>query len=432
MPFLSNRISRLSTAVRIASAVCLLATANMAFAQNADVVYSGWSQTEVGLRPTLDKVFSNFQAANPGQKLEVVGFPFGQMEQNLILRRRNNEKTDVAQLQERWLPQFVGMNALYDLNQVLGASTLAANFDPDLLKLGQVNGKQYAIPFTAGAITLVANRKVLTAAGITAPPKTLDEFRDALRKVKSANKDFIPFGFSTKGTALIQAESTIMFWAHGAHFLDKSGKVLVDSREARAALQDLADMAKEGLIAKGNDRFDTRKLYAADKVAFFLDPPVIRGFVRAQSPGLDADAKVMILPVPTAKAGDPPRGLLWAHFLVMFNQGGTTGRPDSAGAKLLTAVGADGNTQAALWKDAGQIPTLKSALADAQKDPYAKAYLDAAKTAQWDETATFAIGAELRQIIGEEVEAGMLGAKTVDVAIASMARRLNQAIKDAR
>lgn len=414
------------------AAITLVAASTSAW--SADAVYMGWSQTEVGLRPTMDKLFGSIRSANPDKKLEVVGFPFGQMEQNLILRRRNNERIDVAQLQERWVPQFAGMKALYDLNQVVGAENLASRYDPDLLKLGQVNGRQVAVPFTAGAVTLVANKNVLSAAGITTPPRTLEEFKDALRKVKASNKDLIPFGLSTKGTALIQTESTIWFWAHGARFLDKDGKVLVDSPQARAALRDLADMVKEGLIVKGNDRFDTRKLYAADKVAFFFDPPVIRGFVRAQSPGSEAqaDAKIMILPVPTAKTGDTPRPMLWAHFLAMFNHGGATGKGDSFGAKVLAAVGMDADTQSTLWREAGQLPTLKASLVDAQKDPYARAYLEAAKTALWDETTQFANGAELRQIIGEEIEAGMLGAKSADDAIQSMARRLNRSMKDVR
>jgi multiple sugar transport system substrate-binding protein len=397
-----------------------------------DVVYIGWSQTEVGLKPTLEKIFAGFQAANPRDKLEVIGFPFGQMEQNLVLRRRNDQRMDVAQLQERWLPPFARLNALFDLNQVFGQDTLASRFDPDLLKLGQVGGKQVAIPFTVGAITLVGNRNVLQAAGVAEPPKTIDEFTAALRKVKAWNKDVIPFGFSTKGTALIEVESMIVFWAHGARFFDDSGKVVVDSPQSRAALKYLVDLVKEGLIAKGNDRFDTRKLYSNDQVAFFLDPPVVRGFVRAQAGGPAADAKVMVLPVPTLKAGDPPRGILWAHFLSMFNSGGAKGARDGAGAKLMTAVGMDPAAQLTLWRETGQIPTLKATLADVGKDPYAQAFLTAAKTAWWDETTFYANGAELRQIIGEEVEAAMLGGKPVDESIRTMARRLDTALKEAR
>lgn len=412
-------------------AVAVLATVAVP-ALAEDAVFIGWSHTEVGLKPTLEKIFGAFQAANPRDRIEIVGFPFGQMEQNLVLRRRNEQRMDVAQLQERWLPAFVAMKALFDLNEVIGADVLASRYDADMLKLGQVGGRQVAVPFTAGAITLVGNRKVLDAAGIREAPRTLDEFTAALRKVRAWNKDVIPFGFSTKNTALIQIESMIVFWAHGARFFDDKGKVLIDSPQARAGLQYLVDLVRDGMIAKGNDRFDTRKLYANDQVAFFFDPPVVRGFVRAQGGGPAADAKVMILPVPVQKAGDTPRPLLWAHFLVMFNHGGAKGARDGLGAKLMTAVGMDATSQSTLWRETGQIPTLKTTLAEAGKDPYLQAFLDAARTARWDETTVYPNGAELRQIIGEEVEAAMLGGKPVDEAIRTMARRLDTALKDAR
>ena len=140
----------------------------------------------------------------------------------------------------------------------------------------------------------------------------------------------------------------------------------------------------------------------------------------------------MILPVPTLRAGDDPPGLLWAHFLVMFNHGGASPKSDGQGAKLLAAIGMDVTAQTTLWRETGQIPTLKTTLADARKDSYASAFLDAAKTARWDETTRFANGAELRQIIGEEVEAAMLATKSVDAAISAMAKRLDTALKDVR
>lgn len=419
-------------------AVGLLKTSALAMAMTAgssqaeEVVFVGWSQTEVGLKPTLERLFNEFQAAHPADKLEVIGFPFDKMEQNLVLRQRNSQRIDVAQLQERWLPSFAKMNALHDLNQVFGADVLASRFDPEILKLGQVNGKQVGIPFTAGAVTLVGNRNVLQAAGVTSPPRTLTEFTAALRKVKAFNKDLIPFGFSTKGLAPMHVEATIMFWAHGARFFDDQGRVLVDSPQSRAALKYLADLVNEGLIAKGNDRFDTRKLYSADKVAFFLDPPVIRGFVRAQAGGPSADGKIMILPVPTINSGDTPRALFFGHFLAMFNHGGVKGTADTSGSKLLTAIGMDTAAQRALWQEGGQIPTMKAAVSAVASDPYVKDFVTATKTAWWDETAQFVNGGELRQIIAEEVEAGMLGVKSVDDAIRSMSRRLDSAVKRAR
>ena len=52
------------------------------------------------------------------------------------------------------------MNALVDLEQVFGKERLSQLYDPEILKLGQVRGKQVGVPFTVGAITMIANSPV--------------------------------------------------------------------------------------------------------------------------------------------------------------------------------------------------------------------------------------------------------------------------------
>ena len=69
-----------------------------------DMTFVGWSHTEAGLKPPLEKMFADFQAKSPADKIQIIGFPFGQMEQNVILRQRTGQRADVVQLQERWVP----------------------------------------------------------------------------------------------------------------------------------------------------------------------------------------------------------------------------------------------------------------------------------------------------------------------------------------
>src|SRR5262245_41018428 len=108
----------------------------------AEMTFVGWSHTEVGLKPPLEKLFADFQAKSPGDTVQIIGFPFAQMEQNLILRQRTGQRTDVAQMQERWVPQFAAMNALADLDQVFGKEELAAVFDEQILALARIKGRQ--------------------------------------------------------------------------------------------------------------------------------------------------------------------------------------------------------------------------------------------------------------------------------------------------
>lgn len=63
-------------------------------------------------------MFEGFQKANPGVKLDVIGYPWAQMQQNLVLRLCLNQPLSVAQMQERWLPTFAALDNLVDLNDV--------------------------------------------------------------------------------------------------------------------------------------------------------------------------------------------------------------------------------------------------------------------------------------------------------------------------
>ncbi len=141
-----------------AGALGLGAAGGPAFAQQRALTYIGWSHDEAASKPVLTEMFSAFSAANPAVRLETIGFPWAQMQQNLILRMRAGQPLDVAQLAERWLPTFAALNNLADLNELFGRAALEEKIDPGLLRIGQSGGKQLGLPWTAASIGMVANR----------------------------------------------------------------------------------------------------------------------------------------------------------------------------------------------------------------------------------------------------------------------------------
>ena len=160
---------RLFTASAVASSVV---GAFPALAQSKALTYVGWSQDEAASKPTLSAMFDGYRKANADVKLDVVGFPWGQMQQNILLRLRSGQPLDVVQLAERWLPQFASTGKINDLHEVYGNGALEKLISPGVLKLGDFRGKQLGLPWTAGSIGMVANLKVLKDAGVSAPPKT--------------------------------------------------------------------------------------------------------------------------------------------------------------------------------------------------------------------------------------------------------------------
>lgn len=387
------------------------------------MVYIGWSHTEAGSKPCLEAAFEKYRAVNQGIKLETVGVPFAQMETTLLLRKRSNQQTDVGQLQERWLSPFVAAGGMFDVDEVFGKEFIDGTYHPSALAMTKVNGKRYALPWVTGSTGLVAHAKVLEDAGIKEMPKTVDAFVDALRQVKKAKPSSSPLGFSTKNPSLTQLETQLYFWTFGGKFFEDTN-VVVDSDANRQALTLLADLVKEGLILPGNDRFDIRRLFAQEQVAFYPDPPLARAFARAQSGQGEAyDKNVLPVAMPVLKAGDAPVSVQWGHLLGFFNYGGAKPTPDGASGRFAKFL-SQPEVQIEYYKQTGVFPSTLSAINTLKDDAYLTRWIELSSTARPDELSPFANANELRTVIGEEVAAAMLGQKKPADALKSMSDRL--------
>ena len=105
------------------AAASLLGTSALQ-AQARSLSFVGWSHDEAASKPTLTAMFEGYRKANADVKLDVIGFPWGQMQQNILLRLRSSQSLDVVQLAERWLPQFASTGKMIDLNDVYGKAQL--------------------------------------------------------------------------------------------------------------------------------------------------------------------------------------------------------------------------------------------------------------------------------------------------------------------
>ena len=415
----------------LGSGAALLAP-RLARAQAQALTYVGWSHDEAASKPVLTQAFDGFRAANPAIRLDVIGFPWAQMQQNLVLRMRSNQPTDVAQLAERWLPQFGTVLRAADIREVFGEE-LAQRIDPGLLRIGQVGGKQVAMPWTAASIGMVGNRKVLADAGVNEIPRSVDAFADALRKIKRSQPEAVPYAFATKNNLTMSPDYQVWLWTFGGKLFDADDKVAVDSDAARAALTFLVDLTKEGLIARDVDRPDSRRLFGQNRTGFYHDAPLARGFARDNSgQGAAFDANVAAVATPVLRSGDPTRSLMWGHLLTLPNPRGARIAGDGAGAKLIRHLALDDEVQLRYFRAVGLFPVTRTAIASLESDAYVVEWTRNAGTAEMDEPSTWPNAADLTNIVGEEVQAALLLTKPPSQAIGDMANRLRRATANQR
>lgn len=414
-------------------AMPILFAAGLAQAQTAAITYVGWSHDEAASKPTLLGIFDEYRKANAAVKLDVLGFPWAQMQQNLALRIRSNQPMHVAQMQERWLPTFAALENLVDFNEMFGKAALEGQIDPGILRLGQIRGKQVALPWTAGSIGMVVNLKMLKDAGVATPPATVDDFLQSLRAIKKAAPQSVPYSMMTKNNSSLSPEFQVWLWTFGGQLLDDAGNVRVAGPAGIRALTFMTDLVKEGLAAKDIDRPDSRRLFAQHQSAFYNDAPLARGFARNNSgQGNAFDAFVGSMPTPVLKAGDPPQSLAWGHLLVVFRQGGGSVGADSPQGRFVRHLALTDDAQMKYFTDVGLFPVSNSALARVASDGYVSTWSKSSRNSRRDETSNWQNAADLTTIVGEEVQSALLGQKAPEAAINAMAQRLEARMKEVR
>jgi multiple sugar transport system substrate-binding protein len=416
-----------------ASALAMAGLARSAAAQQRNVTFVGWSQDEAASRPVLTEMFEAFRAANPGVRLDTVGFPWAQMQQNVILRMRSNQAIDVLQLAERWLPTFAALNNLADVEALFGKAALEEKIDPGLLRIGRFGGVQWGIPWSAASIGLVANKKVLNDAGVAEVPTTLDGFLAALRAVKRSNPEAVPFAMTTKNNLSMSPDFQVWLWTFGGRLLETGGAVAVNSDAARRALAFLVDLVKEGLAARDIDRPDARRLFAQNRTAFYADAPVARGFARDNSgQGRAFDVNVVAAPYPVVRAGANPQSVQWGHLLALPMIANRRPARDGDAVRLLEHLAFNDEMQLKYFQAVGLFPVTKTALARVRDDAYVTQWTQYARFAEPDEPSKWPNAADLTTIVGEEVQAALLQQKPPAQAIADMARRLEPRMREMR
>lgn len=405
------------TAIGLALAAPLAATAE-------DVEFMTWTYTEENGRPFIDAMIDSF-----GGTVEPVGYAWGEMTRNTFLRARTDTLPDISQVQARLLPTVANIDQMVDLNTVFGRAELEAMFPPGFLAFGEIDGKQMALPWIGGTIGMVANEQVMQQAGIAEVPATLDEFTAALTAIRDTIPNSVPYGLATKNNNSIVLDYLIWVWTHGGDVI-VDGDPVVNSAEAVAALDYMVMLVDERLAAPEIDRPDARRLFGQEAMGFYFDAPSAISFAREFSGDPDYGQFVQPMATPVAVGGADPVAIQWGHVLVLY--GDDNASADSASAEFLMHLLSD-DVLVPYAAEKGVLPTTASGQMSDEivNNAYLTAWAEGAVAPRRNTIAGLSNGAEVATIIGEEVQAAILGQKSAEQAANDMQARLEEAMANA-
>ncbi len=420
----SNPGGDMKKTLRNAAAAAAIMAGGMA---QADVTFMNWVYTEETGRPIIQSMIDSF-AESTGISVVPQGYAWGEMTRNYILRSRSNNLPDVGQVQGRLLPILKDLPGLVDFNTLYSRDELEARFAPALLAMGEVDGRQIALPWIGGTVGWVANQEVLEAAGVTEMPTTIDEFRDALVMVRDNVPNSVPFGLATQNANSIVLDYMILVATFGGRVIDDDGQPAVNTPEAVAALTFATELVNERLAAPEIDRPDARRLFAQGATAFFIDAPLARSFARQFSGrGEEIDAAVRPIPGPVTAANDTPVSIQWGHVLIMFGDDNAT--HDSGAMQWIDHLLSD-EMLVTYAVDQSTLPSTVSGQTSevVASDSYLTEWAAASISPIRHDIASLDTGAEVTTIIGEEYQAAILGQKSPEQAANDMQRRLEAAM----
>jgi multiple sugar transport system substrate-binding protein len=134
----------------------------------------------------LKKQIAEFEKSNAGIKVEVISLPWGQAFEKFLTMVQAGDVPDVAEMPERWMGLYGANNQLEDLGSYVTSWPDYATLGDSAKHFGSVvDGKLYSIPYGFYIRAMFWNKKLFADAGLSGPPKTMDEFVEDSKKISA-------------------------------------------------------------------------------------------------------------------------------------------------------------------------------------------------------------------------------------------------------
>lgn len=261
-----------------AGALALLGalTTTQAFAQTSLRVFSGGANQRPDL---MRKLFDQYQAANPGVKIDIeTGGATSELQRQYLSTVLNAKDSaiDIYMIDIVNPAQYFGAGWLEPLDAYLGKpADVMKPYLPVYAASNVVDGKIAAMPAFADAMFMYYRKDLLAKHGV-AEPKTWDELAAAAKKIQAAEGNPNLQGLSIQGAPIEGAVCTFLlpYWGQGKEFNDAAGRMTLDKPAAIKGLNQWLGMVDQGVMKKNIAEVktpDTVNEFKAGQVVFAIN-----------------------------------------------------------------------------------------------------------------------------------------------------------------
>jgi putative chitobiose transport system substrate-binding protein len=376
------------------------------------------------LQPKFNNYFkdaiSKFEVANPGIKVHWVDVPWGAMQGKIQAAMGAKTAPDVVNLNPDFAIQLAAKNAWLELDPVL---TKGENkeYIPSIWQAGTLDGKAFSFPWYLTTNVTIYNQELFTKAGVVKPPTTYQELAQAAKQIKEKTGKYAFFTTFVPEDSNDVLESLVQM---GVQLVDKQGKAAFNTPAGRAAFQYWVDLYKQGLLPKEaltQGHQQGIQLYQAGETAMLSAGAPFIDTIAKNAPQI---AKVSAV-APQISGQTGKKGVAVMNLVIPRS----TKMSESAVKFALFVTNA--SNQVAFAQASDTLPSNVKAVADYKtklassndKSALAQGKLISAEQLSQSEILIPPLKNlnVLKKAIYENLQAAMLGEKTVDLAVTTAA-----------
>src|SRR6476659_1762888 len=347
------------TALALTVSACGRQDAGSASAETGKAVSSGaakgtitvWAMGAEGEK--LPDLAKEFEAANPGVKVQVTAIPWDAAHDKFTTAITANKTPDVAMVGTTWMGEFAGMDAL---DPTPGSIDKSVFFD-GAQKTTEVNGTSFGVPWYVETRLVYYRTDLAKKAGITTPPTDWAGLKDMAKAMQDKAGAKYGIGLQAGGTGSWQSVMPFA-WSAGADLTKDGGKAYnFDSPEVLKASQYYQSFFTDGISDKAAPATPTTEPdFASGKVPMFISGPWEMSGVEKVG-GAGFKDKYNVAPIPAGSAGSS--SFVGGSNLAVFK---STQNRDAAW-KLVQWL-AQPDVQAKWYTMSTDLPSVKSAWQD--------------------------------------------------------------------
>ena len=374
----------------------------------------------------LSQLMPEFEKQHPDIHVEVQQIPWTAAHEKLLTAYVGESTPDIAMLGNTWVPEFVALNSLEPLDNLVARSQEIRrdDFFPGIWRTNVVNGRTYGIPWYVDTRLLFYRTDLLAKAGYREFPRTWAEWISAMKKMKS---QMAPNQYPMLMPTNEWPQPVIFALQQGSPILRDGGRYGAFEQPAfRKAFEFYLSFYRQGLASpvSSSQVSNLFQEFERGNIAMYMSGPWYIGEFKSRLPATMQD-KWMTAPVPGIDG--PGVSMAGGSSLSLF-----AASEHKKEAWLLIEYMSSPAVQLRFYTLTGDLPPRKTAWEDTAlaNNKYTKAFRDQLERVvplpqvpEWEEIAT---------TIFEHGEQAIRGTKTLDQTLASLDKDVNAMLEKRR